>query len=78
MISLIRQYQEKEARTYILVKEVSKSVGYSQQYLRRLLRQEKLGGIKVGQTWLLEVISLDAYLALFNRCASCVRCPVII
>jgi excisionase family DNA binding protein len=49
------------------VKEASILVGYSQQYLRRLLRQKKLGGIKVGQVWLLEVISLDTYLALFNR-----------
>jgi excisionase family DNA binding protein len=67
MISLIRQYQGQEVRTYMLVKEASKLVGYSQQYLRRLLRQEKLRGIKVGQVWLVEVISLDSYLALLNR-----------
>jgi hypothetical protein len=67
MISLIRQYHGQEARTYILVKEASKLAGYSQQYLRRLLRQEKLRGIKVGQVWLSEVISFDTYLSLFNR-----------
>jgi excisionase family DNA binding protein len=67
MFSLIRQYQGQEARTYILVKEASKLVGYSQQYLRRLLRQGKLGGIKVGQIWLLDVISLDTYLTLLAR-----------
>ena len=67
MISLIGNYQGQETGTYIPVKEASKLIGYSQQYLRRLLRQEKLGGIKVGQVWLLEVISLDTYLALLNR-----------
>jgi excisionase family DNA binding protein len=67
MISLIGQYQGQKARTYIPVKEASKLIGYSNQYLRRLLRQEKLQGIKVGQVWLLEVISIDAYLALLNR-----------
>jgi len=44
------------------VKEASKLVGYSQQYLRRLLRQEKLGGIKVGQVWLVDKGDLDVYL----------------
>ena len=67
MIYLIKQIDGHEAQTYIPVKEASKSVGYSQQYLRRLLRQEKIGGIKVGQVWLLEVISLDNYLALLDR-----------
>ena len=67
MISLIRQYQGQEARIYIPVKEASQRVGCSQQYLRRLLRQEKLGGIKVGQVWLLEVVSLETYLGLLNE-----------
>jgi excisionase family DNA binding protein len=67
MISLIRQFQGQEVRTYIPVKEASKLFGYSQQYLRRLLRQGKLREIKVGQVWLLEVISLDTYLDTINR-----------
>lgn len=67
MISLIWQYQEQDARTYILVKDASKSFGYCQQYLRRLLRKEKLRGIKVGQVWLLEVISLDTHATSVNQ-----------
>lgn len=67
MISLIQQDSGQEVRTYIPVKEALKLVGYSQQYLRRIIRQEKLRGIKVGQVWLLNVISLDTHLTLINR-----------
>ena len=67
MVALIEQIHGQEVRTYISVKVASKLVGYNQQYLRRLLRQGKLGGIKVGQVWLLEVISFDTYLTLLNR-----------
>jgi excisionase family DNA binding protein len=67
MISLIRPLQGQAAQTYIPAKEASKLVGYSKQYLRRLLRQEKLGGIKVGQVWLLEVISINTYFTSVNR-----------
>ena len=61
MVALIGQIHGQEVRTYISVKVASKLVGNNQQYLRRLLRQGKLGGIKVGQVWLLEVISFDTY-----------------
>jgi len=36
--------------------------GYSLQYLRRLLRNGKLEGIKIGQTWLVGKGALDAHL----------------
>ena len=36
--------------------------GYSLQYLRRLLRKDKLVGIKIGQLWLVDKGALDAYL----------------
>lgn len=32
------------------------------QYLRRLLRSDKLEGIKIGSIWLIEMQSLEAYL----------------
>lgn len=66
MIALIGQVQGQEVRTYILVKVASGLIGYNQQYIRRLLRLGKLGGIKVGQVRLLEVISLETCLALLN------------
>ena len=36
--------------------------GYSMQYLRRLLRNDKLEGIKIGQLWLVEKSALDIYI----------------
>jgi len=35
--------------------------GYNAQYLRRLLRTEKLVGIKIGQVWLIDLASLQNY-----------------
>lgn len=37
--------------------------GYNPQYLRRLLRKGKLAGLKLGQLWLIEMESLEVYLA---------------
>ena len=36
--------------------------GYSTQYLRRLLRNNRLEGIKIGQLWLVEKGVLDLYI----------------
>ena len=47
---------------YISVQVAGKYSGYSSQYLRRLLRNGKLGGIKIGQLWLVEKSALDVCL----------------
>jgi excisionase family DNA binding protein len=44
------------------VKTASEYSGYSQQYIRRLLRLEKLAGLKLGQQWLVEMESFSSYL----------------
>jgi hypothetical protein len=44
------------------VKDASTLSGYSMQYIRRLLRLDRLEGIKIGQVWLVEINSLDEYL----------------
>ena len=67
MFSLIGQAGGKKVQTYVSVKAAWKLNGYKQQYLRRLLRQEKISGIKVGQVWLIEVSSLHKYLFLVNQ-----------
>jgi excisionase family DNA binding protein len=36
--------------------------GYSIQYLRRLLRNGRLEGIKIGQVWLIKMDSFEGYL----------------
>ena len=47
---------------YISVQVADKYIGYSLQYLRRLLRNGKLGGIKIGQLWLVDKATLDVCL----------------
>ena len=47
---------------HISVKAAAEFSGYSIQYLRRLLRRGHLEGIKIGQVWLINLGSLDAYL----------------
>lgn len=47
---------------HISVKAAADYSGYSLQYLRRLLREDLLDGIKIGQVWLIRMASLDAYL----------------
>ena len=36
--------------------------GYNVQYLRRLLRDGRLTGIKLGQTWLIDKSTFEAYI----------------
>jgi excisionase family DNA binding protein len=47
---------------HISVKAAADFAGYSIQYLRRLLRQGRLEGVKIGQVWLINLASLDTYL----------------
>ncbi len=46
----------------ISVKGAAFHSGYNVQYLRRLIRNGKLTGMKLGQTWLIDKRTLDAYL----------------
>jgi excisionase family DNA binding protein len=47
---------------HISVKAAAGYSGYSLQYLRRLLRNGKLAGIKIGQLWLVDKGNLDTYI----------------
>jgi len=47
---------------HITVKTAAEITGYNVQYLRRLLRAEKLDAIKIGQVWLVNLVSLQNYL----------------
>jgi hypothetical protein len=47
---------------YLTIRAAVDHSGYSDQYIRRLMRKQKLHGIKVGHLWLVTVESLDAYL----------------
>ena len=47
----------------ISVKDAAECSGYSLQYIRQLLRLEKLAGLKLGQVWLIQMDSFEVYLA---------------
>ena len=47
---------------HITVQAAAEVTGYNIQYLRRILRSGVLRGIKIGQMWLIEMESLEAYL----------------
>ena len=49
---------------FITIQTATEATGYNLQYLRRLLRAGKITGIKIGQVWLIEFTSLEAYLQL--------------
>jgi excisionase family DNA binding protein len=44
------------------VKDAAFHSGYNMQYLRRLLRDGRLFGLKLGQTWLIDKNMFEAYL----------------
>jgi excisionase family DNA binding protein len=43
------------------VKDAADFSGYSQQYIRRLLRSGKLAGLKIGQVWLIDKSAFEDY-----------------
>jgi excisionase family DNA binding protein len=44
------------------VKDAAFHSGYNVQYLRRLLREGRLFGMKLGQTWLIDKQTFETYL----------------
>ena len=46
---------------YVSVEEASQITGYSEQYIRRLLRQSKIKAEKKGSMWWVELESLETY-----------------
>jgi excisionase family DNA binding protein len=64
MFSFILQSDSPEfvLEKHISVKAAAEISGYSIQYLRRLLRNGRLEGIKIGQVWLIEMASFESYL----------------
>ena len=54
--------------SHIPVQKASEHSRYSQQYLRRILRQGRIEGLKVGAVWLIQIGSLESQLSLANSC----------
>lgn len=47
---------------YYTVKEVSKIINFSEFYVRQLLREKKINGIKFGKSWRVKEEDLVKYL----------------
>jgi hypothetical protein len=67
MIALNTQASSQSKTPHIINNHVTANIaaeatGYNIQYLRRLLRSGRLKGIKIGQVWLIEILSLETYL----------------
>lgn len=46
---------------FLTIKEASNKTGYNPEYLRRLIRQEKIKAQKIGTVYLVDAESLDSY-----------------
>ena len=62
MISFNQIDSHQILNNHISVQVAASYSGYSTQYLRRLLRNGKIEGTKIGQLWLVEKGALDVYI----------------
>ena len=62
MISFNQAVSPQVLNNHISVQAAASYSGYSTQYLRRLLRNGKVDGIKIGQLWLVDKGALDIYI----------------
>ena len=62
MISFNQAVSPQVLNNHISVQVAASYSGYSLQYLRRLLRNGKIEGIKIGQLWLVDKGALDLYI----------------
>ena len=62
MITFNHAVSPQVLNNHISVQVAASYSGYSTQYIRRLLRNSKLEGIKIGQLWLVDKGALDIYL----------------
>ena len=47
---------------YLTIPSAAAHSGYSEQYVRKLVRNGRVRGLQVGLTWLIEIASLERYL----------------
>jgi len=52
---------------YLTVKTAAMLSGYNQQYLRRLLRENRFESKRIGQLWLIDRHSFMNYIDMVNR-----------
>jgi len=61
MISFNQAVSPQVLKNHISVQVAASYSGYSLQYVRRLLRNGKVEGTKIGQLWLVDKGALDIY-----------------
>ena len=61
------EFLDQVAHTLISVTEAAALSGLTPSYLRRLLREQRLAGVKVGRDWFTTEEALRAYLAQDRR-----------
>jgi len=62
MLSIFGREEEVVLGKYVSIATASSRSGYCEQYLRRLVRNGKLNGIKVSQIWFIDANNLRTYL----------------
>jgi len=62
MISINQAISPQVLNNHISVQGAASYSGYSLQYVRRLLRNGKVEGTKIGQSWLVDKGALDLYI----------------
>ena len=62
LVGVVSFIESNDVVAYFAVSSASKRFGYSQQYIRRLLRENMLIGRKIGQIWLIEKGSVENYI----------------
>ncbi len=62
MISFNNAISPQILNNHISVQVAASYSGYCLQYLRRLLRNGKLVGVKIGQLWLVDKSALDLFI----------------
>ena len=48
---------------YLTVADAAEQLGYTTQHVRRLMRQGRLGGYKLGRDWVVRKDAVESYLA---------------
>lgn len=67
MTDNVREMFDKSVPSLASIKEASGISGYHEEYVRYLIREGKVEGIKMGHSWMVWLPSLDTYLASRGR-----------
>ena len=62
MVNYTKEIIKISGEVYLPTITAAENYGYSVQYLRRLLRQGRVTGLKIGQIWIVCLSSLECHL----------------